>query len=240
MSNSSLFSRSISRKGLFSLGFLVLLSGCSSTSPDSDMSEGDSLETTSEASRAPTISEIFTASDRRVWYAVFDGIGKSSEIYMMYVVENGAVTLYKMSGYGIGLTLGDLQGYDDQAAINTIEQNVDRSFEESGHLYDSYEDCRAAQITDNQTPEFILNTDETGNNIQSETVILQPDKNSYTTVLNIANGSSFVSGEVYDDVYRGFEMIPESGSRMKYIVTRDESFTAFSLDDFDSPNVVIN
>lgn len=229
--------RSISRRSFLALGSLALISGCSSISPEP--SSGDYYESAPEAAVAPTISEIFTASDKRVWYAVFDGIGKSSEIYYMYVVENGTVTLYTLSGYGLGLTLGDLQGYADQAAINTVEQNVDRSFEEFSNLYDSYEECRAQQITDNQTPEFILNTDETGNNVQSETVILEPGTNSYTTVLNIAN-TSVISGEVYDDVYRGFEMIPESGSRMKYVVTRDESFTAFSFDNFDSPNVVIN
>ncbi len=193
-----------------------------------------------EQASNPTLSELFTGEERRVWYAVFDDIGKDSEIYSMYVVENGMVTSYSMTGHGVAYVLGNLSGHTDDAMIEAAEGDIQESYEKHGELYSSIEEMRSYRVDDDQTPQFTVNTDQTGNNVISETVSLAPGDESYTVTLEIAAEGSEVSGQVYEDMWKGFEMIPEHQYRMRYVVTRDPSYSSFSLDGLNSPGVMVN
>lgn len=178
------------------------------------------------AAKAVPVSEAFASQERKVWFRVFDRIGKDSEIYEIYVVENGQVTTYMTHNFFTSITLGDIAGKSDDSIVKYCEEGI-------AALKEKYPTHGPWSGT--VTPSFVVQTDQTGNNVISEVVDLGSIviENSITL-----NGNASHSGVVYDDTFVGFDAV-DTGDRPRYVITRD-SGVDYCLDTVDTPGVMVD
>ena len=143
---------------IFGMGVLFVsgigLVGCNSNERPSSQEVSSSVTPDDKlaAERPPsqTLSEAFKAQERTLWYFVISplaGPGKDSEIWDIFVVENGQVTGYYTRG---SVALGDLAKASDDAIVTFLEEH--------------YQEERYGPVSAG----FHIKTDNTGNKTWSE------------------------------------------------------------------------
>lgn len=208
---------------------LICTAGCAGQNAavnNEDTMASDESAVVETAAKAVPASEAFSSQERKVWFLVYDRIGKDSEIPEIYVVENGQVTTYMTRDFLTSITLGDIAGKSDDSIVEYCEEGI-------AALKEAYPTHGPWSGT--ATPSFVVQTDQTGNNVISEVVDLgEIVIDNYITL----NGNASHSGVVYDDSFVGFDAV-DIGDRPRYVITRDSGID-YCLDTVDTPGVMVD
>lgn len=182
--------------------------------------------------KTQTVSEAFSSQDRQIWYAIRDPIGKDTLIEALYVVEDGVVDIYDLS-HAKTMTLGNASKHDSEGVADAIigwyndELNSAEGFER---------ELLEEGITKNVKANFTLNTDKTGNKVDTEKIIFGDGKKSYTCQTVRDN----TGGDVYDAVWSGFNIIANTSSDgMGHYLLQMNPDVKTVLDPIKSPNVEV-
>lgn len=203
---------------------LLVVPGCSQSTPSNGITSSGTSSTASK-----TVSELFTNNGRMVWYRVYDGIGKDSEVEAIYVFDDGLATVYNLGMYNMCTDLGQVSKATDDAAINYAESAFAEKISTS-----KYPDDVSKELTREADFSITAHTDRTGNNVVSETISIGDDPEKFHgTELNI-NCPRLVSGQVYDQHWIGFDVADGSN-----LITRDPGYM-FTLDTVSSPGIFID
>lgn len=182
--------------------------------------------------KTQTVSEAFSSQDRQIWYAIRDPIGKDTLIEALYVVEDGTVDVYDLS-YARTMKLGNASKYDSEEVADAIIgwYNDDLNSAE-GWEKESLE----KRVTKNVKANFTLNTDKTGNKVDTEKITFGDGKKSYTCQTVRDN----TEGAVYDAVWSGFNIIANTSSDgMGHYLLQMNSDVKTVLDPIKSSNVEV-
>ena len=156
------------------------------------------------------VSSIFNSSEREIWY-ITDNIDKESSVNIV-VIENGTFTKYALAGSGINL--GECAKLTDDEVITKAKEN-----------YNSYISYDLAKM------EIYLNTDSSGNKVESESLyfpvssivsfeVLPVVDQIHGLSLDFKSAAGIVNpvfGEIYDSSYYGYSFSGE------YMIKRSDS-----------------
>ena len=166
------------------------------------------------------VSSIFNSSEREIWY-ITDNIDKESSVNIV-VIENGTFTKYALAGSGINL--GECAKLTDDEVITKAKEN-----------YNSYISYDLAKM------EIYLNTDSSGNKVESESLyfpvssivsfeVLPVVDQIHGLSLDFKSAAGIVNpvfGEIYDSSYYGYSFSGE------YMIKRSDSKVSLNLDGTD-------
>ncbi len=181
--------------------------------------ESEDIEDEAKDSNIP-VSSIFNSSEREIWY-ITDNIDKESSVNIV-VIENGTFTKYALAGSGI--SLGDCAKLTDDEVVAKAREN-----------YNSYIGYDLSKM------EVYLNTDSSGNKVESESLyfpissivsfeVLPVVDQIHDLSLDFKSAAGIVNpvfGEIYDSSYYGYSFSGE------YMIKRSDSKVSLNLDGTD-------
>lgn len=145
-----------------------------------------------------TVSEAFSSQEREFWFEIDGPIGKDTLIEAVYVVQDGVVSVYGTRG-GLTNTLGDIPNYNDGG--ETVADDIIKANRESDKT--DIRENFARNHFEKTTPKFILNTDQTGRTVMSETIVLNDKSSNKCNIITVTGEASEL---IKSSVWSGFSI----------------------------------
>lgn len=171
--------------------------------------------------------------EHKLWYMSKYEPGKDVSIESILVVDGDTITMYRVSESGYmceesDTSYADLKGLTDEEIIELAKEKSEIYAENNKHSL-FYE---GSVFTD--TYSLIVNTDETGNNVVSETLVYEPAE---LLGKELVPSESYV---VYDNTFAGYENYRVYSTGSLLFTRIEEGQPLFQLDSMDTEGIEVN